>query len=38
MADIPSQELQAAGDADKRYLLIGPKKNPNRPRKALVSL
>jgi beta-lactamase regulating signal transducer with metallopeptidase domain/predicted esterase len=31
VADIPSQELQAGGDADKRYFLIGPKKNPNPP-------
>jgi beta-lactamase regulating signal transducer with metallopeptidase domain/predicted esterase len=31
VADIPSQELQAAGDANKRYLLIGPKKNSKPP-------
>jgi RNA polymerase sigma factor (sigma-70 family) len=27
VADIASQELQAAGDGNKRYFLIGPKKN-----------
>jgi predicted esterase len=27
VADVPSQEVQAAGDADKRYFLIGPKKD-----------
>jgi RNA polymerase sigma factor (sigma-70 family) len=31
VADIPSQELQAAGDTDKRYFLIGPKKNARPP-------
>jgi predicted esterase len=31
VADIPSQEFQAAGDADKRYFLIGPKKNAKPP-------
>jgi beta-lactamase regulating signal transducer with metallopeptidase domain/predicted esterase len=31
VADIPSQDLQAAGDANKRYLLIGPKKNTKPP-------
>jgi beta-lactamase regulating signal transducer with metallopeptidase domain/predicted esterase len=31
VADIPSQELKAAGDANKRYLLIGPKKNTKPP-------
>jgi predicted esterase len=31
VADIPSQELQAAGDANKRYFLIGPKKNTKLP-------
>ena len=31
VADIPSQELEAAGDAGKRYLLIGPKNNTNVP-------
>jgi RNA polymerase sigma factor (sigma-70 family) len=31
VADIPSQELQAAGDANKRYFLIGPKKNAKPP-------
>jgi RNA polymerase sigma factor (sigma-70 family) len=31
VADIPSQELQAAGDADKRYFLIGPKKDTKPP-------
>jgi predicted esterase len=31
VADIPSEELQAAGDAKKRYLLIGPKKGTKPP-------
>jgi RNA polymerase sigma factor (sigma-70 family) len=31
VADIPSQELQAAGDAHKRYFLIGPKKDAKPP-------
>jgi predicted esterase len=31
VADIPSQELQAADDASKRYLLIGPKKDVKQP-------
>jgi hypothetical protein len=31
VADIPSQELRAAGDADKRYFLIGPKKEAKPP-------
>ena len=31
VADIPSQELQAAGDTNKHYLLIGPKKNTKPP-------
>src|SRR5262249_11705086 len=31
VADIPSQELQAAGDANKRYFLLGPKKNAKPP-------
>jgi predicted esterase len=31
VADIPSQELQAASDANKRYFLVGPKKNTNPP-------
>ena len=31
MADIPSQELQAAGDANQRFLLIGPKQNAKPP-------
>jgi predicted esterase len=31
VADIPSQELQAGGDANKRYFLIGPKKNAKPP-------
>jgi predicted esterase len=33
VADIPSQELQADGDANKRYFLIGPKKKTNPPAK-----
>ena len=32
VADIPSQELRAAGDADKRYFLIGPKKDTKPPK------
>jgi predicted esterase len=32
VVDIPAQELQAAGDADKRFFLIGPK-NPKPPAK-----
>jgi predicted esterase len=31
VADIPSQELRAADDADKRFFLIGPKKGTNAP-------
>jgi RNA polymerase sigma factor (sigma-70 family) len=31
VADIPSQELQAAGDANKRYFLIGPRKGGTPP-------
>ncbi len=31
VADIPSRELQAGGDAHKRYFLIGPKKNTQAP-------
>ncbi len=31
VADIPSQERQAAGDASKRYFLIGPKKQSKQP-------
>ncbi len=31
VADIPSQELTAAGDSNKRYMLIGPKKNTKPP-------
>jgi RNA polymerase sigma factor (sigma-70 family) len=31
VADIPAQERQAAGDADKRYFLIGPRKNARPP-------
>ncbi|HTU91787.1 MAG TPA: hypothetical protein VMF69_17020 [Gemmataceae bacterium] len=31
VADIPSQELRAGGDADKRYFLIGPKKDAKPP-------
>jgi predicted esterase len=31
VADIPSEELQAAGDASKRYFLIGPKKKAKPP-------
>jgi RNA polymerase sigma factor (sigma-70 family) len=33
VADIPSQELQAAGDANKRYFLIGPRKDAKPPAK-----
>jgi predicted esterase len=29
--DIPSEELQAAGDANKRYFLIGPRKDAKSP-------
>ena len=31
VADIPSQELQAAGDPNKRFMLIGPRKNTKPP-------
>jgi predicted esterase len=31
VADIPSQELRAAGDAKKKYFLIGPRKNTKPP-------
>jgi predicted esterase len=31
VADIPSEELRAGGDADKHYFLIGPRKNAKRP-------
>jgi predicted esterase len=31
VADVPSQDLRAAGDADKRYFLIGPPKNTKPP-------
>jgi predicted esterase len=31
VADIPSQDLRAAGDANKRYFLIGPKKDAKPP-------
>src|SRR5262249_24557697 len=31
VADIPAQALQAAGDANKRYFLIGPRKNAKPP-------
>lgn len=31
VADIPSQELKAADDAEKRYFLIGPKKDAKEP-------
>jgi predicted esterase len=31
VADIPSQDLRAAGDANKRYFLIGPPKNTRPP-------
>jgi predicted esterase len=33
VADIPAQDLQAAGDANKRYFLIGPRKNAKPPAK-----
>lgn len=33
VADIPSQELKAGGDANKRFFLIGPKKNSKPPEK-----
>jgi RNA polymerase sigma factor (sigma-70 family) len=31
VADVPAQELRAAGDADKRYYLLGPKKDAKPP-------
>jgi predicted esterase len=31
VADIPARELKAGGDADKRYFLIGPKKDAKAP-------
>ena len=31
VADIPSQDLKAGGDADKRYFLIGPKRDAKEP-------
>src|SRR5262249_42979507 len=31
VADIPSKELKAGGDADKRYFLIGPNKDAKGP-------
>src|SRR5262249_32788737 len=31
VADVPSRELQAAGDTNKRYFLIGPKKDGRPP-------
>jgi RNA polymerase sigma factor (sigma-70 family) len=31
VADIPSRDVQVAGDADKRYFLIGPKKDAKAP-------
>ena len=31
VADVPSQDLKAGGDADKRYFLIGPKKDAREP-------
>jgi predicted esterase len=31
VADIPSRELRAAGDANKRYFLLGPKKDAKPP-------
>lgn len=31
VADIPSQDLRAGGDANKRYFLIGPKKDAGAP-------
>jgi predicted esterase len=31
VADIPAQDLRAADDADKRYFLIGPKKDAQPP-------
>jgi RNA polymerase sigma factor (sigma-70 family) len=31
VADVPAQDLRAAGDADKRYFLIGPMKNSRPP-------
>jgi len=34
VADVPSRELQAADDANKRYYLIGPKKDARPPAEA----
>lgn len=31
VADIPTQDLRAGDDADKRYFLIGPKKDAKPP-------
>lgn len=31
VADVPSQDLKAGGDADKRYFLIGPRKDAKEP-------
>ena len=31
IADVPSQDLKAGGDADKRYFLIGPRKDAKEP-------
>jgi len=31
IADVPSKELRAGGDVDKRYYLIGPKKGDAKP-------
>ncbi len=31
VADVPSQDLRAGGDKDKRYFLIGPKKDAKEP-------
>jgi predicted esterase len=31
VADIPAQDLKAGGDANKRYFLIGPRKNARPP-------
>jgi predicted esterase len=31
VADIPSQEFKAGGDADKRYFLVGPRKDAKAP-------
>jgi RNA polymerase sigma factor (sigma-70 family) len=33
VADVPSRELRAAGDANKRYFLIGPRKDARPPAK-----